>query len=262
MAINLAATGRLSRAACALALALGVCAPAWAERTDIDVRVLARGAKFIGGYTASASVTLTDADTGEVLARGLTQGTTGDTERILKGGVNGDGRLASGDSAVFKASLDLKSARRVTATVTGPLSQPQAATTVVSTQWVLPGRHVTAGDGWLLELPGLIVDLVQPAAYQWSDKNSSVPLQAAVTMMCGCGLSENGPWKVGDTEVEASVSINGKSQPVQKLAFDAASGKFATQIKTQGPGIYEVEVRAWAGPTNNAGVARTAFFVH
>lgn len=27
------------------------------------------------------------------------------------------------------------------------------------------------------------------------------------------------------------------------------------------PGLYEIEVRAWMGPTNNAGVARTAFFV-
>jgi len=261
MGINLATLGRFSRVACAYGLLFGACATAFAEPTNIEVRVLARGAKFIGGYTGSALVTLTDADTGEVLAKGMTQGTTGDTERILKGSSQGDDRRASADSAVFKTSLDLSSARRVTAKVTGPISQPQAATTVTSTQWVLPGRHITAGDGWLLELPGLIVDFVQPAAYQWADKNASVPLQASVTMMCGCALSVNGPWRAGDTEVEASVSINGKRQPLQKMTFDAATGRFGTELKTKDPGVYEVEVRAWAAATNNAGVGRTAFFV-
>ncbi|UXI66207.1 hypothetical protein [Tahibacter amnicola] len=251
----------LPRVFCALAALLGASAMASAEPTQIEVRVLARGAKFIGGYSASALVTLTDADTGEVLARGMTQGTTGDTDRIMKSPPKDGGRKATDDSAVFKASLDLTGARRVTATVTGPVSQPQAATTVTSTQWVLPGRHITAGEGWLLELPGLIVDLVEPAAYQWVDKQSTVPLQASVTMMCGCALSVDGHWRAGDTEVEVSVSINGKPQPAQRMTFDAAAGRFGTELKTQEPGIYEVEVRAWVAATNNAGVGRTTFFV-
>lgn len=261
MGIHLAMLCRLVRVGGMLGLLLAASATAFAQPTHIEVRVLSRGAKFIGGYTASALVTLTDADTGEVLAKGMTQGTTGDTDRILKGGTEGDGRRASADSAVFKASLDLSGARRITASVTGPVSQPQAATTVTSTQWVLPGRHITAGDGWLLELPGLIVDLVQPAAYQWAEKNSSVPVQAAVTMMCGCALSADGPWRAADTEVDVSIAINGEPQPVQRMSFDAATGRFGTEVKTQGPGTYEVEVRAWAGATNNAGVGRTAFFV-
>jgi hypothetical protein len=144
-------SSRRAIGACALVLALAVGVPAQAEPTDVEVRVLARGAKFIGGYTASALVTLTDAETGEVLAKGMTRGSTGDTQRILQGRAP----LSTPDSGVFKATLDLTDARRVTATVTGPMSQPQAATTVASSQWILPGRHVTAGDGWLLELPGL-----------------------------------------------------------------------------------------------------------
>ncbi|MEQ4576823.1 MAG: hypothetical protein ABN502_18065 [Gammaproteobacteria bacterium] len=249
------------RLSCTLGLLIGMCAPVLAQPTDIEIRVLARGAKFIGGYTASAQVTLTDADTGEVLARGLTQGSTGDTQRILQGGKDGDGRRASADAAVFRTTLDLASARRITASVTGPIAQPQAATTVTSTQWILPGRNVTAGDGWLLELPGLIVDVAQPVAYQWLEKGKPVPLQASVTMMCGCALSIDGPWRAGDTEVEVSVSANGKPQPVRKMAFDAATGRFNAEMVPDAPGIYEVEVRAWAAGTNNAGVARTAFFV-
>ncbi|WP_129793086.1 hypothetical protein [Sphingosinicella sp. CPCC 101087] len=126
---------------------------ALAEPTQIEVRLLARGAKFIGGYRDSMRIVLTDADTGEILAQGMTRGTTGDTQRILSGARSQDAPLATDGSAVFRTVLDLASPRRVTVSATGPLSQPQAATTVTSTQWILPGRHLTAADGWRLEVP-------------------------------------------------------------------------------------------------------------
>lgn len=235
--------------------------PAVAEPTQVEVRVLARGAKFIGGYSASARVVLSDADTGEVLAQGLTQGSTGDTRRILGGGVDGDKRLSSDDAAVFRTTLALEHARRVTASVTGPLSQPQAATTVTSTQWLLPGRDVRQGDGWLLELPGLIVDLVEPAAFHWAERDRELPLQAVVTMMCGCALSVDGPWRAADTEVDYQVTVNGKRQPKQRMRYDAASGRYLGTLLPREAGIHEIEVQAWEGPHNNAGVARTSVFV-
>ena len=238
-----------------------VALPALAETTHVDVRVLARGAKFIGGYSDSARVVLTDADSGEVLAQGLTQGTTGDTQRIMHGGVDGDKRLSTSDSAVFHAKLDLERPRRVTASVTGPLSQPQAATTVTSTQWVLPGKDVTQGDGWLLELPGLVVDLVSPAAFQPGKRDTQVWVEVAVTMMCGCALSVDGPWKAGDTDVELRVTANGKPQPAQRLTFEAGKGVFLGSYFPREPGIHELEVRAWDAPNGNAGVARTTVFV-
>jgi hypothetical protein len=253
---------RRTLAASLLATALGSFAfPALAETTQVDVRVLARGAKFIGGYSDSARVVLTDADSGEVLAQGLTQGTTGDTQRIMQGGVDGDKRLSTPDSAVFHARLNLDRPRRVTASVTGPLSQPQAATTVTSTQWVLPGKDVTQGDGWLLELPGLVVDLVSPAAFQPGKRDTQVGVEVAVTMMCGCALSVDGPWKAGDTDVELRVTANGKPLPAQRLTFDAGSGRFTGSYYPREAGIHEFEVRAWDAPNGNAGVARTTVFV-
>lgn len=56
--------------------------------------MIARGAKFLGGYAASVRVTLTGADTGETLAQGMTAGTTGDTQRIMSGGKDSDGKRA------------------------------------------------------------------------------------------------------------------------------------------------------------------------
>ena len=80
-------------------------------------------------------------------------------------------------------------------------------------------------------------------------------------MLCGCALSENGPWRAGDTEVEAHVTRNGGELRKIKLGFDPATALFGGDIGNVQPGLYEVEVRAWMGPGNNAGVARTAFFV-
>lgn len=231
---------------------------ACATTTDIDVRVLARGAKFLGGYTAPVRVTLTDADTGEVLATGQTAGTTGDTAKIL----GQAGKRSTEGSAVFRASLDLVRPRRVTLSVTGPLSQPQATTTATSTQWVLPGHSLTAGDGWLMELPGLIVDVAQPMAYQSIKTGTTVPLRVGVTMLCGCAITAKGPWRVDGLDVEASLVIDGGVAKDIPLRFDAETGIFASDIPAVSSGLYELEVRAWMGESNNAGMARTTFFVH
>ncbi len=249
-------------ALCAFVVLFGMAGPAQAERTDVEVRVLARGAKFLGGYSAPVRVVLTDADTGETLAQGLTSGTTGDTRTIMDTGASAGGKRSNTGSAVFRTALDIERARRVTVSVTGPLSQPQAITTATSTQWVLPGRHLTAGDGWLLELPGLIVDLSSPTAYQSIKAGTTVTLRAGVTMLCGCAISGQGPWRADQTEVEAHLTIDGGVSRRYLLRFDAETTLFGADIPADKPGLYELEVRAWMGASNNAGVASTAFFVH
>ena len=245
----------LTMALCVLFTLLGI---ARATQTDVDVRVLARGAKFLGGYAAPVRVTLSDADTGEILAQGKTAGTTGDTANIMG---RAQKRSTEG-SAVFRASLDIDRPRRVTLSVTGPLSQPQATTTATSTQWILPGHSLTAGDGWLVELPGLIVDIATPVAYQTVKPGTTVPLHVGVTMLCGCALSDAGPWRARDMEVEASVVINGGAARTVPLRFDTGSGLFTADLPAGTAGLYELEFHAWMAASNNAGVARTAFFVH
>ncbi len=250
------------RVALAAALLSSGYAPAvHAEPTVVEARTIARGAKFLGGFQAPVRITLTDADTGEVLARGQTSGTTGDTQRILGRGAASAGRMATEDSAVFRATLDLDRPRRVTISASGPLSQSLAATTVTSTQWILPGRNLTAGDGWLLEMPGLIVDVAAPTAYQQVKAGTSFRLRVGVTMLCGCPISQEGPWRSADTEVEAHVTRDGADPQRIGLTFDPETSAFVADISDLRPGLYEVEFRAWVQPSNNAGVARTAFFV-
>lgn len=248
-------------ALCVLLAGVGMAGSAHAEPTEVEVRVLARGAKFLGGYRASVQVTLSDADTGEILARGQTAGTTGDTRRILEAGTKPGDKRSSADSAVFRTTLDLDHPRRVTASVTGPLSQPQAATTATSTQWILPGRHLAEGDGWLFELPGLVVDVASPVAYRWLKTGANVPVRAGVTLLCGCAISPQGPWRVDDTEVDVHVTVDGGASRRYRLKFNPEDALFGVDIPADRPGMYELEVRAWMGSGNNAGVARTAFFV-
>lgn len=232
-----------------------------AEPTRVDVRVIASGAKFLGGHAASVQVVLSDADTGEILQRGLTSGGTGETARIMQAGTRARQVLSSADSAVFHGTLDLDRPRRVSLSVTGPLGQPQASSTATSTRWLLPGRHLTAGDGWLVELPGLVVDIASPFAYQRVQVGKSLPLHASVSLLCGCNLSASGPWRIDETEVLVRHVINGKLQPLRPLHFDADTYLFVTDLPVTEAGIHELEVQAWRGRENNAGVARTTFFV-
>lgn len=65
---------RLAGAWLALILAFGLSVEALAVDTRIDVRVLSKGAKFIGTGVAGAEITIRDAETDELLARGKTVG--------------------------------------------------------------------------------------------------------------------------------------------------------------------------------------------
>src|SRR5207248_2665947 len=157
---------------------------AGAEPTEIVVRVLAKDAKFIGTETGGAQVTLRDADTGEVLAQGLTSGETGNTPRIMTEGHARRTVLSDDKAAKFNATIDIQRPRRITATAVGPMMLKDQAMTVSSTQWVLPGKPVNAGDGWVLELPGFAIMLMEPLpeSVQLNGHAVSIPLKAKVTM--------------------------------------------------------------------------------
>jgi len=67
--------------------AAAFCGPIAAEPTAVDVRVISKGAKFVGTSMGGCEVVIRDAETGEILARGKTAGSTGDTDRIMRAGM-------------------------------------------------------------------------------------------------------------------------------------------------------------------------------
>ncbi|NOZ94712.1 MAG: hypothetical protein GXP47_08245, partial [Acidobacteria bacterium] len=146
-------------------LVLGASLTAQATPTTITVRVMAMNGKFLGTTMGGARVILRDADTGRLLASGLTSGSTGDTEHIMKTPHQRTFTYSTEGSAAFTAVIDIDRPTRVEVTATGPMANRGAANTVSSTQWVLPGKDVTGGDGWLLELRGFSVQVMAPATH-------------------------------------------------------------------------------------------------
>ena len=73
----------------AIALAILVIAsPLFAQtggkETKVMIRAIARDAKVIGTHVGGARITVRDTATGEILAQGIQQGGTGDTDVIMK----------------------------------------------------------------------------------------------------------------------------------------------------------------------------------
>ncbi len=235
--------------------------PALAMPTEVHVRVLSQGAKFIGSSMGGVEVILRDVQTGEALAGGLVQGSTGDTARIMGGRPRGDA-LSSDGSAVWKGVIDLPVPRLIEVVARGPVAQPQAMVTVTSQRWVLPGRGVTIGDGWLLELPGLVVDAVEPAAHEQLEKGiKSRRLAVNVSMMCGCPITPGGLWDANGFDVRASVRAPDGAVSEVKLAYGGRTGLFVADLPVGASGAHVVTVTAFYTKTGAAGVDRTSFLV-
>ncbi len=245
-----------------LAVLLGavlLATPALAMPTQVHVRVLSQGAKFIGSSMGGVEVMLRDVQTGEQLASGLVQGSTGDTARIMGGRPRGE-PLSTDGSAVWKAVIDLPAPRLVEVVARGPVAQPQAMVTVTSQRWLLPGRGVTIGDGWLLELPGLVVDAVEPAAHEQLDKGATGRrLAVNVSMLCGCPITPGGMWDANGFDVRARVQAPGGTISEVTLGYGGRTGLFVAELPLGPSGAYVVTVTAFDTKTGAAGVDRTSF---
>jgi hypothetical protein len=169
-------------------------------------------------------------------------------------------QLADESAAKFTATLDLDEPRLIEAEAYGPLGQPQAATRVLSTQWVVPGRGISGGDGWVLDLPGFVVDVLAPPAHiRLPAETTEVDLRANVVMMCGCPIDPKGLWDADKLEVKAIVKRNGERVADLDLSFAGETSQFATKVPVEAPGDYEVIVFAHDPRNGNTGVDRTTF---
>lgn len=234
---------------------------AWAEPTEITVRALSKDAKFIGTSMGGMRITLRDAETGEVLASGLTEGGTGDTKRLMHENVGRRAVMSDASAARFQVTLDLDAPRLIEVEAYGPLAQRQAAQRVVATQWVIPGRGISGGDGWVLELPGFAVDVLSPPAHIKFDGATTVDVRANVVMMCGCPIEPKGLWDADKYEVQAIVRRDGKPVAQVPLKYAGQTSQFAAAVPATEPGMYEVLVYAYDPANGNTGLDRTTFII-
>jgi hypothetical protein len=247
--------------ACAVAFALSS-GTAFAEPTHIVVRVLSKDAKFVGTPTGGARITIRDADTGELLADGVTTGGTGDTRRLMNEPHARGQALSTPDAARFETTLDLDAPRRLQIEAFGPLAQRQSANRASVTTWVVPGKSLDQNDGVLLELPGFAVDVLDPPVHSRRKGLPAVfPLRANVVMMCGCPVQPDGLWDANRYQVKALLRRDGQPAGEVELHYAGTVSQFEAQLTVREAGTWQATVYAYDPSTGNTGVDTTTFVV-
>ncbi|WP_444903398.1 hypothetical protein ACJJIU_17955 [Microbulbifer sp. CnH-101-E] len=243
-----------------------VAVPLWAKTdtkvvsTEITVRAKAKDAKFIGSSIGGAMVIIRVADTGEILAQGLTQGSTGDTGKIMKTPRERYVPIAEG-AAKFTANLDISEPVFLTIEVLAPYIKKQARVVAQTQTWLVPGKPI-GGEGLIVEIPGMVVDLLSPQTHLYTGLDKSpFEIRANVVMMCGCSFTDGGLWDGSKIEVTAIVKRKGGEFATVPLKIQDTMNTFSAPFATDLPGVYEILVYAYDAKTGNTGVDRGSFIV-
>ena len=228
--------------------------------TRVMVRVTSNDAKIIGSGVGGATVTIRNAETGEVLATGVQEGGTGNTGSIMGTRERGGTVYDAAGAAGFLAELDLSGPTWVEIVGTGPLGTPDALRTTSRTTLLIPGEDVL-GEGIVLELLGFTVVLTGPAADTPLQAGTPVEVGANVTMLCGCPTSPGGTWDSDDYRIVARVIRNGEVVQEVPMAYAGTTSTYVGSITPSGPGPVVIEILAMDPAKGNFGVARGQFEV-
>ncbi len=223
----------------------------------MTVRVIARNAQYVGDLVDGAYVTITDALTGEMLAQGITRGDAGNPRRTMRTPrTRGEPMAVEGD-AKFAATLDIDEPRYLQVSAYGPLDEKFSANRASATQWVVPGKNLTGGDGWVLELPGLLVaPNLAASTVSRSEAASGILIEAEVMLMCGCPIEPGFFWDADDYEVVAIVRRGDEDVGRYPLRYAGAASEFETRFTAPRPGVYDISVYAYDSATGNTGLGR------
>ncbi|WP_265162780.1 hypothetical protein [Salinimicrobium tongyeongense] len=231
-----------------------------AQETDVVVRVRSKDAKFIGSSIGGAKILIKNAETGELLASGMTTGSTGDTQLIMQEPHSRNQRLTDKQTAGFLATLDLEEPVFVSVEAIAPYNKKQARVVSSTQLWLLPGKDIS-GEGLVLEVPGFVVDILSPQTHERTGSESTIDIKANVVMMCGCPVTPGGIWDANQYEVTAVLKRDGKQ--VQELQLEAGEkpSTFSAETTLE-PGLYELLVYAYDPVHGNTGLDRTNFIVN
>lgn len=246
------------------------------SEAQIAVRAQAKGGKFLGDDIGGALVTIRDGQTGAILAGGVTGGDSGTLASAYGPGASQQVIVTPGSPPVvhwlvaspttssFQASLPLERPTLLEVSVYGPMGGLQSAHTVTSAQWVVPGQALTSPPGFVVELPGLLVQVLDPPTHtSLPQVPMPVPLEANVAMMCGCPINVGEPWIPTDFEVFADVGVVGSGESTRvPLAFAGRGPSlFVGCYEVTAPGYYQAVVTAIQKSTGNSGSGTVTFFM-
>ncbi len=235
----------------------------WAVPTKLIVRAKAKDAKFIGSSIGGAQVIIRNKATGEILAQGLTQGSTGNTQLIMNTLKERGDKLSDDNTAKFMVELDLEEVVFIRVEVLAPASKKQATVSASTELWMIPGKHIL-GDGVVLEIPGFIVDVLKPRTHQFISlkalKEGIVQVQANVVMMCGCTISDGGIWDANKYEVRGVLKKEGENLGEINMKL-VSPNLFEGEAEVSATGNYELVVYAYHAATGNTGVDKVNYVV-
>ena len=151
--------------------------------TKVIVRVVARDGQVIGSGVGGALVRIKNVETGEILAEGKQEGGTGSTERIMvQPRRRGETVYGTSGSAYFEAKILLDRPTKVEIGAEAPLGYPQAIQRGSKTLTLIPGKDVL-GEGIIIELNGLIVNILSPSPKENLKGGEAVSVRAEVRML-------------------------------------------------------------------------------
>jgi hypothetical protein len=237
-------------------LAAQLFAQSKAKETKIMIRAVARDAKVIGQHVGGARITVRDAKTGQVLAEGVQQAGTGDTNLIMnKPRARGTTVYDTPDSSGFLAVLNLEQPTVVEVSAEGPLGNSQATQRASKTLLVVPGEDIL-GEGILLEIHGFIVTPVAPVADAKVVTGSNLDVRATVTMACGCPTEPGGLWDSNKFRVVARIVRNGRVEMEAPLHYAGQQNTYAGTVPIGAAGKAELDILALDPPNANFGIFR------
>jgi len=151
--------------------------------TKVIVRVVSKDAKVIGSGVGGALVRIKNFETGEILAQGKQEGGTGDTDSIMVGPRRrGEIIYGTPGAAFFQAEILLERPTQVEVYTEAPLAYPQSVQKGSKTLTLIPGKHIL-GEGVIIELNGLIVNVISPSSKESLKSGEEVTVRAEVRML-------------------------------------------------------------------------------
>jgi len=232
-----------------------------AKETKVMIRAVARDAKVIGTHVGGARITVKDATTGEILAQGMQQGNTGDTDVIMKKPhTRGMSVYGAGDTSGFLAVLHLDKPTVVEVSAEGPLGNAQATQRSSKTLLLMPGEDVL-GEGILLEIHGFIVTAVAPLPDAKVKAGSPFEVRATITMACGCPTDPDGLWDANKIHVIARLLRDGKVQSEIPMTYAGVQNTFHADVPATAAGSMELQVLSMDAGSANFGMMKEAVTV-
>jgi len=231
--------------------------------TIIIVRVVAHGSMVLGKEVGGARVTITDVDSGAILAAGLQQGDSGDQNHIMRTPrMMGEPVYSSRPSAFFTATVELVAPTLVDITAEGPLAYPSAAQRITKRLWLIPGQDLI-NDGIVLALNGYIVQILHPRPNEPLIEREDVTLRASVRTLSGSLVRPHGDWDSRKLQIYGEVLIGERVLERLQMFYSGQEADFEAPffvpLAHEAPDGITLRVVAADPAGGNFGVAHATF---